>query len=127
MNAYPIEENQIGDFVDLAWTLHDRDPLWVAPLRQPLERDLAGRGCFSAYGRQRLFLCRDGNCIVGRIAAFINPRLTDSAGTPIGQVGYFECIDSEQAARLLLEAAIAWLSESDVREVWGPMAGARWI
>ncbi|MBI3268950.1 MAG: GNAT family N-acetyltransferase [Planctomycetes bacterium] len=118
-----IGPERLGDFVAVAWTLRASDPLWVPPLREPLLRDLAGAGAFGRYGRQALFLCEDDGRPVGRVAAIVNPRLTDAAGAPLGQVGHFECVDDEGVARALLEAAFAWLRAAGAREVVGPMEG----
>ena len=59
----------------------------------------------------RNFLLVDGSDMRGRVTAMINPHLCDDSGRPYGQLGFFECIDDPDAARLLIEPAMAWLRD----------------
>jgi len=52
----------------------------------------------------------------------VNSGLRDRDGTPVGTVGFFECIPDYAIAQELLDAATLWLrNEGSVDRIWGPM------
>ena len=68
------------------------------------------------------FLCTVGGRLVGRASAFVNAKLVDRDGAPIGAVGLFEAIEDESVSRELLDAATGWLgSAHGIRRTWGPI------
>lgn len=123
MKTFSIEADAIPRFLALSRRLNGADPRWVPPFDAVLARELAGQDAFGSYGRMRLFLCGSGGEDAGRVAAIVNPRLRDAAGAPIGQLGYFECVDDVEVARALFDEASAWLGKQGCREAWGPMNG----
>lgn len=50
----------------------------------------------------QLFLLKENDKIIGRIAAFIDTLAIDFWKERIGFFGYFECIDNKEASELLL-------------------------
>ena len=114
---------EVDEFSDLSWRLHRSDPLWIPPLRARLRQELTGADAFGAYGRMRLFGVQNGGDLVGRVAAIVNPNLTDADGSVVGQVGYFEATDDADVATSLFAAAFDWLRSSGAHRVWGPMNG----
>src|SRR5262249_18177010 len=78
---------------------------------------------FYRYGRRQLFLCEADGHLAGRIAASINPKLVDPAGSVYGQLGYFECVDDAAVAESLIRAGIDWLGAQGARHVLRPMNG----
>ncbi len=123
MKCFSIGPEEIPRFLAVARRLNASDPAWVPALEAVVARELAGKDAFGAYGRMRLFLCTSDGEDVGRAAAIVNPRLHGLAGAPVGQIGYFECIDDLAAAGVLFEEASAWLHEEGAEKVWGPMNG----
>jgi GNAT superfamily N-acetyltransferase len=59
---------------------------------------------------------------IGRIAAFYYTKYKNK-GTdfPVGCVGYFDCIDNQDAANLLFDTAKNWLSENGMEAMDGPI------
>jgi hypothetical protein len=111
-------------FLDLGYDLYRGDRSWIAPLRSELRRQLAPE--FPFYSRPgngcRHFLATAGGKVLGRVSAMVNAELRDRDGTPLGTVGFFECVEDCAIAAELLEAATGWLRTSGVvRRVWGPM------
>jgi hypothetical protein len=124
MRARPIDDAEIPRFLELARTIYADDPHWVPPFGAQVTAQVCNRSPFARYARVQPFLCEDtAGRAVGRIAAIWNPRLTDGGGQVVGQVGFFESIDSGEAAGGLFQAALGWLGELGAREVWGPMNG----
>lgn len=119
----PSDSASIERFVDLPRRIYANDPRWIEPLRASVAADLAGKSAFRAYADLQAFLAMDGDEVVGRCAAIINPRLLLPDGAPLGQVGYFESIDDQAVANALFDAAFDWLRSHGIRAVSGPMNG----
>lgn len=96
---------------------------------QPAEADLLMAqlsprfGFYCRAGNRHLnFLLRSAGRVLGHVTAMLNTELTDHDGTPVGSVGFFECIEDESVAATLLAAATDWLrGEGGVRRIWGPL------
>jgi hypothetical protein len=70
----------------------------------------------------RHFLATAGGKIVGRISAMFNRDLKEIDGTPVGTIGFFECVNDFGVARDLLDCSTKWLREErGICRIWGPM------
>jgi hypothetical protein len=70
---------------------------------------------------------RDGGNAVGRVSAIVNRDLKDRDGTPVGALGFFECVDDYAVARSLLDDAIGWLHDTcGSKRIWGPVNFDMW-
>ena len=58
---------------------------------------------------------------IGRIAAFINNKKADTFDQPTGGCGFFECINSQDAANMLFDTAKAWLQSGGMKAMLGPI------
>lgn len=75
------------------------------------------------YGNiKRWILKDDAGKLIGRIAAFTNSKYINK-GTEFatGGVGYFDCIDDQAAANLLLDSAKKYLQEQGMEAMDGPI------
>jgi GNAT superfamily N-acetyltransferase len=59
---------------------------------------------------------------VGMIAAIVNPRHNEIHDDDIGFFGLFECVNSQQVADALLDAAAAWLRGQGRSAMRGPLS-----
>jgi GNAT superfamily N-acetyltransferase len=66
-------------------------------------------------------LLNDSNQPIGRIAAFFSKKYSDAQHQQTGGIGFFECIDNDHAAELLLQTALDWLKELGVEAIDGPI------
>ena len=74
-----------------------------------------------AYCKQCLWLAVDGNKVVGRICAIINPRYNELYGKKRVRFGWFDCIQDLQVAKLLISTAEAWAAAQGMTEIHGPL------
>lgn len=117
---------ETDDFLDFPDIIYREDKKYIPPLRNSvLEQMDMNQNPFFEYGSAKYFLAQSGNEIVGRIAAFRNPKM-DNNGNKVGTVGYFESINDPSVSDGLLNTAIDWLKNEDCNEVWGPMNGSIW-
>jgi GNAT superfamily N-acetyltransferase len=109
-------------FLDFPWQLYRDDPHWVPAIRSDEKRLLGYAGQHPFYERNavRTFLAvRDGQ-VCGRIAAILNRVHNEYCNEQRGFFGFFECVDDQQVAAGLLDAARQWLAEQGVHAVRGP-------
>lgn len=108
-------------FIRMAADIYRGDPMWVRPLDHDIEQvfDPARNPLFEHGAAIRWTLHNDQGAIVGRIAAFYNHDLCEHEPQPTGGCGFFECIDDQQAANLLFDAAREWLAEHGMEAMDG--------
>lgn len=75
----------------------------------------------------RWILTDESGAVVGRIAAFYNRKIAEeTVEQPTGGCGFFECIDSQEAADMLFNASAEWLKTKGMEAMDGPINfGAR--
>jgi len=111
-------------FVEFAEDLYAGDMTWIPPIhdeqvREVMSCEYAKNQTGSAY---RHFIARAGNRTLGRLSAFINPKLKDAQGRCVATLGNFECIEDANVCAELLQAAEEWIrTASDCTTMWGPM------
>lgn len=111
-------------FLDFPKTLYKNDPCYV----HPLDSDVEGIFCYKrnkllqAGGEAVRFLLQDETgAVAGRVAAFVNPKTVNLSEQPTGGMGFFECINSREAAFLLFDACRQWLEVRGMEAMDGPI------
>jgi ribosomal protein S18 acetylase RimI-like enzyme len=108
-------------FIRLPYKLYKKDPDWVPPLRKEVSGQFdRSRNPTLEHCEYALFLLERNDEIIGRIAAFTDTVALDEWREPVGLFGYFECIDDEEAANKLLDAAAEWLKGKGMKYIRGP-------
>ncbi|MEW6511379.1 MAG: hypothetical protein AB1428_10505 [Bacteroidota bacterium] len=108
-------------FIKFQWVPYAGNPYWVPPLLMD-RRKLIDRknNPFYHHAAMELFLAeRDGE-IVGRIGAVVNDNHNKEHEENIGFFGFFECIDDQEVANALFDAAAGWLRNKGVTAMRGP-------
>lgn len=119
-----LDIRNIDCFIDFSWSVHEPGPFWIPPDRHSIAVQLAGQTPLTQKFEIKPFVSERDGKIVGRVAAIINPKITDETGKPIGQLGYFESLNDIEVASSLFKGAASWFSSKNVETVWGPMNGA---
>ncbi|MFN8250681.1 MAG: hypothetical protein U0V75_02270 [Ferruginibacter sp.] len=112
------------DFIKVAVQLYKNDPNWVRPLDKDINEvfDKAKNKAFRFGEATRWILKDDAGNLTGRIAAFVNSKYkTKGDEGLVGGVGFFECINNQQAANLLLDTAKNWLQQKGMYAMDGPI------
>lgn len=106
------DKKQASEFLEFAARLYKNEKNWIRPLDNDINKvfDKTQNRFFDKGEAIRWLLVQNGKTI-GRIAAFYN---LDSANAkeneqPTGGAGFFECINDQNAANVLFDAAKNWL------------------
>jgi hypothetical protein len=105
------------------WINRD-NPCFVAPLEQEVNDifDPKKNSSFRFGECCRWLLIDDHGKTCGRIAAFTNQKYkTRGTDVPIGGVGFFDCINDQEAANQLFLTARHWLAEKGMVGMDGPI------
>ncbi len=109
-------------FLDFPVKLYQDDKNWIQPLNQDIEKvfDLEKNNLFKRGGKAiRWNLFNANNEMIGRIAAFVNPKYEGKAA--VGGIGFFECINDQTAANYLFDQAKEWLKQHNMETMDGPI------
>jgi GNAT superfamily N-acetyltransferase len=122
MQTRPVESKaDLRRFIELPYRLYRNDRTWVPPLRSEQWAQFdPRRNPMLDHCKYTLFLLWEGNQAVGRVSAFVDHLALQTWGEPIGLFGSYECVDDDEASRLLLGTAREWLQARGMRAMRGP-------
>ncbi len=111
------------DFLELVVDIYKHDPNYVRPLDLEIESIFdPSKNNFHSHGSvTRWVLYNDSDTAIGRVAAFINEKKAYTFEQPTGGMGFFECIEDDSAARLLMDTARNWLQSKGMEAMDGPI------
>lgn len=110
-------------FLNIVNKLYQHDPAYIRPLDQDVEKVFdPNQNSFFTHGQCiRWILLDEQNETIGRVAAFINEKKAYSYDIPTGGMGFFECINDQNAAFLLFGTAKQWLQAKGMKAMEGPI------
>lgn len=127
MTNFSIEEvtsrSQEKLFLGLPYELYRENENWRAPLRFERAEQLSHNKNPGAPRDRALFIARQDNVVVGRIAAFINPLHDSYSADNTGFFGYLDAIEHVDLVKALLSKAEKWLLSKGRLRMVGP---AQW-
>ncbi len=117
------DKQEIKEFLSFPARLYKGDQKWIRPLDQDVE---------AVFDRKKNKLFRQGDAIrwllksesgetVGRVAAFYNEISARTNEQPTGGLGFFDCINDQQAAGTLFDACRDWLEKKGLQAMDGPV------
>lgn len=124
MAKYRIEEvgtkKQLKEFVRFPDELYKDCPQYVPALHADQVNSLTK--CSTAkYCPHKMWLVKDGDKVVGRICAMVNPRYNELYSRKRARFGWFDTIDDFEVAKLLITTAENWAKEQGMDEIHGPL------
>lgn len=119
----PVEtKKQRAEFIDFPHDLFVGNPYYVPELFVGQEELLTpAKHPFYRHSSNQLFLAYRDNKIVGRIAAIWNNNHNTFNNVREGQFGFFDCINDQEVANKLFEAALAWVKSKGGERIFGPI------
>src|SRR5688500_13329720 len=112
------------DFIRINKLINKDNVAYIYPLDKDIH-DTFNKGKNKAYraGEATRWILKDekGN-LAGRIAAFVNKKYKNKGDdVPIGGVGFFDCINNQEAADMLFDVAKHWLIKKGMQAMDGPI------
>lgn len=115
-------KRDLAPFVQLPFDIYKQDKNWVPPQRHDLIKALIGRDNeFFARGIQRMFLAYNDETPVARVLAGIDLYASSRLGEQAGYISLFESYENFEYAQAVLDAALRFLREHGVKQVFGPL------
>lgn len=125
MQLIPVNDTATAAaFIRVAVLLNEKDPNWIRPLDKDINEVFnKDKNKAFRFGEViRWILKDDKGVLIGRIAAFINKKYKNKGDdVPVGGVGFFECINDQDAADLLFDNAKHWLLQHGMEAMDGPI------
>ena len=115
------DKKGMTQFIRFPWTVYEGNANWVPPLISDMEFLLGEKNPFFHHAEAACFLAKEGENVVGRIAAIIDRNHINTHKEQAGFFGFFECLPDPAIACGLLDSASAWLKERDIEVMRGPM------
>lgn len=114
-------------FIRFAWKVYRNDPElnrhWVPPVIADYMKTL-DKEAYPLYDHADLamFTAWKGGRMAGTIAAIENRRHNEIHHDKVGFWGFFECIDDQEVANALFDAAAQWLRAKGLDAMRGPVS-----
>jgi hypothetical protein len=125
MQLIPVNNTTTAaQFLQIAVQLYKQDPNWIRPLDKDINDifDTKKNKAWRFGDAVRWILKDEKGNLIGRIAAFTNKKYKNKGDdVPVGGIGFFECINHQPAADLLLDTAKKWLQEKGMEAMDGPI------
>lgn len=119
--VYVTSKDEKKEFIRFPYSHYADDKYWVPPLLIEQKKLLdTAKNPFFKNAEISLFNASFNGKSAGRIAAIIDHRYNRFHDTRTGFFGFFECINNQSTANLLLKVAEDWLQEKGMEQVLGP-------
>ncbi len=124
MEIIAVEDKKTEDeFLKVPTFIYKNDANWIQPLNKDVKEVFdAKKNKAYRFGETKRWILKEDDKVVGRIAAFINKKYKNKGDEfPVGGMGFFECINNQEAADLLLDNAKHWLISKGMEAMDGPI------
>jgi hypothetical protein len=112
------------EFLDVNVLINEGDPNYIRPLDKDINEvfDSKKNKAFRHGEVIRWILKDQDGKLIGRIAAFSNKKYKNKGDdVPVGGVGFFDCINDQDAADMLFDVAKHWLMQRGMQAMDGPI------
>lgn len=118
------DKKAAGDFIRVNVEINERDPNYIRPLDKDVHDvfDPKKNKAFR-FGEVTRWILKDKDGkLIGRIASFVNKKYKNKGDDgPVGGIGFFDCINDQQAADMLFDVAKHWLLQRGMQAMDGPI------
>jgi hypothetical protein len=125
MKLYEVKtKDDIKEFHRVVSIIYKNNPNWVAYLENDIEKvfNVKHNKLYAEGGESIRWILKDDNGqLIGRVAAFVNPRTKNTTPLTTGGMGFFECINDKAAAFYLFDNCKNWLEDRGMEAMDGPI------
>jgi GNAT superfamily N-acetyltransferase len=117
----PTHRNQLKEFIFFPFQLYRDCSQWVPPLVQDVFRDFNPRKHhFYQHSQLQLFLAKDDDKVIGRLAVMDNRRANEYLGQKTAFFGFYDVIEDLDVSQALFQAAFEWARSRGLDRMVGP-------
>lgn len=124
MEIFPVNDKTTEEeFYKVPNFIYKNDKNYIQPLLKDVKIvfDKTKNKAYR-FGETKRWVIKDDGKLTGRIAAFINKKYKNKNDEfPVGGIGFFECINNQDAADLLFDNAKHWLISKGMEAMDGPI------
>jgi hypothetical protein len=124
MRLIPVNNKRTArEFLDTARIIYRDDKNWICPLDKIISSifDPEKNKYYNNGDAIRWVLKNEMGDLIGRVAAFYNTAKANRYQPPAGGMGFFECIQDQEAANVLFDACAEWLHSKGMGAMDGPV------
>ena len=125
MQLFPVTDAASAkEFLQVPLIIYKDDPNFIRPLDKDVNDVFdPNKNKAFRFGECNRWLLKDENDqLIGRIAAFVNKKYKNKGDEQkTGGIGFFECIDKQEAADMLFDVAKHWLMQRGMEAMDGPI------
>jgi hypothetical protein len=124
MRAVPVvDKSSVEIFHSVPKGIYKDDPNYIPHVKQDIEKifDPSKNKLFKDGKAERWVFYNEEGKLVGRVAAFINPKTAHTEDQPTGGIGFFECINDQESANFIFDHSKKWLEENGMEAMDGPV------
>ncbi|KQC03894.1 MAG: hypothetical protein APR54_02215 [Candidatus Cloacimonas sp. SDB] len=111
----------LNSFIKFPFELYKNDPYWVAPLIMEQKKIFnKKKNPYFEHSEAQFFLAYKDNEVKGRISAHTNTQHNKTHNDKVGFFGFFECVNDQEIADALFDAAGDWLLNRKMDTMRGP-------
>ena len=118
------DKKSAREFIHVNVVINKNNPDYI----QPLDKDInevfdQKKNKAYRHGEAVRWILKDENeNLIGRIAAFTNKKYKNKGDDiPVGGIGFFDCINDQNAADMLFDASKHWLMQRNMQAMDGPI------
>lgn len=119
------DSSTLQDFHKVPKLIYATDPNFIPHLKQDVDKIFdpkKNKLLRQKNGKAARWIFFNGaNQLVGRVAAFINPKIAFTEKQPTGGMGFFESVNDQETANFIFDTARQWLSEQGMEAMDGPI------
>jgi len=113
-------KKDLDSFIKFPDVLYKDCPQYVPALHSDQRNSLTKVSTLK-YCTRKMWLVKDGDKVVGRICAMLNPRYNELYDKKRVRFGWFDAINDLEVAKLLLGTAEKWAKDQGMTEIHGPL------
>lgn len=125
MQLEEVTNNRLSeDFILVNALINKNNPNYIRPLDKDIREVFDEKKNKSyRFGQTKRWLLKNNDgAYIGRIAAFTNKKYKNkNDDVPVGGIGFFDCINDQQAADMLFDVAKHWLMQQGMQAMDGPI------
>ncbi|MEI8058734.1 MAG: GNAT family N-acetyltransferase [Ferruginibacter sp.] len=109
-------------FLRAFYVFYKNDASFIIPLEAEIKKIFNPKyNSYFKHGDCLRWVLYENKKPIGRIAAFVNYQKATVAEVPTGGIGFFECINNQDAANILFNTAFNWLKAKGMHATEGPI------